>query len=78
MLKAGASEGDARDHRDYMLRHDAPRWAHLRRCLLEEGIRVVERGLWFLSLAHRTLDLEEAVVRIDRSMKRHKGEWKSI
>jgi len=78
MLKTGAPEGDARDHRDYMLRHDAPRWAHLRRCLLEEGIRVVERGLWFLSLAHRTVDLEEAVVRIDRAMKRHKGEWKSI
>ncbi len=51
MLKSGATEGRVLDHRDYVARHDAPRWAHLRRCLLEEGVRVIERGLWFVCLS---------------------------
>ncbi|MEX2381794.1 MAG: aspartate aminotransferase family protein, partial [Opitutales bacterium] len=33
ILKAGAGEGRVVDYRDYVRRQDAPRWAHLRRCL---------------------------------------------
>src|ERR1051325_151166 len=59
MLKPGAAEGPIREYRDYVRRHDAPRWAHLRRCLLEEGVRAIERGLWFLSLADGGADVRE-------------------
>jgi hypothetical protein len=53
MLKARRRrKGPITSYRDYVRRHDAPRWAHLRRCLLEEGVRAIERGLWFISLAH--------------------------
>ena len=76
MLKPGAAEGPIRDYRDYVRRHDAPRWAHLRRCLLEEGVRAIERGLWSISLAHRAADIDEALVRAARAFARHAAEWK--
>lgn len=76
MLKPGANEGHFRDYRDYVRRHDAPRWAHLRRCLLEEGVRAIERGLWFLSLAHTEADIDEALKRAKTAFARHAAEWK--
>ena len=77
LLKPGEPEGPIRDYRDYVRRHDAPRWAHLRRCLLEEGVRAIERGLWFLSLVHRPEDIAEALERSGRAFSRHANEWTS-
>ncbi len=77
MLKAGAAEGAVRDYRDYVARNDAPRWGHLRRCLLEEGVRAIERGLWFLSLAHTEADVDDALNRAERAFARHAQEWKA-
>ena len=76
MLKPGAAEGAICDYRDYVRRHDAPRWAHLRRCLLDEGVRAIERGLWFISLAHREADVSVALQKAERAVARHAGEWK--
>jgi glutamate-1-semialdehyde 2,1-aminomutase len=76
MLKAGAEEGAVTSYRDYVRRQDAPRWAHLRRCLLESGVRAIERGLWFLSLAHTAEDVEEALRRAAGAFERHTREWK--
>jgi glutamate-1-semialdehyde 2,1-aminomutase len=75
MLKPGAPEGIIRDYRDYVRRQDAPRWAHLRRCLLEEGVRAIERGLWSISLAHGEKDIDEALIRSARAFKRHAATW---
>ncbi|MEO6003954.1 MAG: aminotransferase class III-fold pyridoxal phosphate-dependent enzyme [Opitutus sp.] len=77
MLKPGAEPGKVRDYRDYVKRHDAPRWAHLRRCLLEEGVRAIERGLWSISLAHRDSHIDEALVRAERAFARHAATWKA-
>ena len=71
MLKPGAPAGPIQNYRDYAQRIDAPRWAHLRRCLLEEGVRAIERGLWFISLAHTEADIDEALVRAGRAFARH-------
>lgn len=76
MLKPGAEEGPVLDYRDYVQRHDAPRWAHLRRCLLEEGVRAIERGLWFISLSHTEADIDEALQRAAKAFARHAAEWK--
>jgi glutamate-1-semialdehyde 2,1-aminomutase len=76
MLKPGAAEGPIREYRDYARRQDAPRWAHLRCCLLDEGVRAIERGLWFISLAHREADVSEALQKAERAFARHAGEWK--
>jgi glutamate-1-semialdehyde 2,1-aminomutase len=75
ILKPGAGEGVVRDYRDYVKRHDAARWAHLRRCLLEEGVRAIERGLWFVSMAHGDADIDEALQRAERAFARHGKEW---
>ena len=77
MLKPGAPEGKVRDYRDYVRRHDASRWSHLRRCLLEEGVRAIERGLWSISLAHRDSHIDEALVRASRAFARHAAGWKA-
>lgn len=71
ILKPGAAEGPINDYRDYVRRHDAPRWAHLRRCLLEEGVRAIERGLWSISTAHTEADIDEALKRAAVAFKRH-------
>jgi glutamate-1-semialdehyde 2,1-aminomutase len=76
MLRPGAAEGPVRDYRDYVRRHDAPRWAHLRRCLLESGVRAIERGLWFLTLTHTDADIAEALARAETAFARHAAEWK--
>jgi glutamate-1-semialdehyde 2,1-aminomutase len=76
MLKPGAGEGLIRDYRDYVQRHDAPRWAHLRRCLLEEGVRAIERGIWSISTTHTEADVTEALVRSRRAIARHAAGWK--
>jgi glutamate-1-semialdehyde 2,1-aminomutase len=75
MLKPGAAEGPIRDYRDYVRRHDAPRWAHLRRCLLEEGVRAIERGIWSISTTHRPTDFAETLVRARRAFTRHAASW---
>lgn len=77
MLKPGAEEGRVLDYRDYVARNDAPRWAHLRRCLLEEGVRAIERGLWFLTLAHTDADIDETLERSKRAFARHAQEWEA-
>ncbi|MHB1078936.1 MAG: aspartate aminotransferase family protein [Prosthecobacter sp.] len=77
MLKPGAPAGPITNYRDYALRQDAPRWAHLRRCLLEEGVRAIERGLWFISLAHTQADIDEALQRAAPAFARHAAEWKA-
>lgn len=75
MLKPGAAEGPVNDYRDYVRRHDGLRWAHLRRCLLEEGVRAIERGIWSISLAHTDADIDEALVRAARGFQRHAATW---
>ena len=75
MLKPGSEPGPIRDYRDYVRRHDAARWTHLRRCLLEAGVRAIERGLWFVSLAHTEADIDEALARAAGAMARHAKEW---
>ena len=76
MLKPAAVEGPINDYRDYVRRHDAPRWAHLRRCLLEEGVRAIERGLWSISLAHSDADIDLALTRAAVAFRRHAESWK--
>ena len=70
-LKPGAAARLINDYRDYVRRHDAPRSAHLCRCLLEEGVSAIERGLWSVSLAHHAADIDEALAVAAVAMKRY-------
>jgi len=75
ILKPGTAAGPVRDYRDYVQRHDGARWGDLRRCLLEEGVRAIERGVWTISLAHTAADIDEALVRARRAFARHAASW---
>lgn len=76
MPKPGVAEGPILNYRDYIQRHDAARWTHLRRCLLEEGVRAIERGLWSISLAHTETDIDETLQRAAPAFARHAADWK--
>jgi glutamate-1-semialdehyde 2,1-aminomutase len=78
MLKPGAAEGPIRNYRDLVQRHDQARWAHLRRLLLEQGVRAIERGLWFLSLAHEEGDIDEALTRARDAFRIHAKTWEPV
>ena len=65
------------DYRDYVRRHDAPRWAHLRRCLLEDGVRAIERGIWSISTTHAAADIGEALRRARPAFERHAATWRA-
>jgi glutamate-1-semialdehyde 2,1-aminomutase len=43
---------------------------------LEEGVRAIERGLWFISMAHSQRDIDEALQRAGKAFARHAAEWK--
>jgi len=75
MLKPGADDRSVKNYRDYVERQDIARWAHLRRCLLEEGVRVIERGLWSISLAHTEQDIDDALRLSAIAFKRHAESW---
>ena len=75
ILNPGVAEGAIRDCRDYVRRHDAPRWAHLLRCLLEEGVRAIERGLWSISLEHTRSDIDKALLGATTAFRRHTTTW---
>jgi len=77
MLKSGAAEGPTTNYRDLVQRQDAPRWAHLRRALLEHGVRAIERGLWFISLAHTDADIDETLQRARLAFAAHAEGYKA-
>lgn len=76
ILKPGAAEGPVMNYRDYVTRHDAPRWAHIRLMLLEEGVRAIERGLWSISTTHTDQEINDTLARASVAFTRHAAEWK--
>ena len=62
------TEAAPENYRVYVLRCDRETWAILRRKFLDTGVRVIERGLWFVSLAHTESDIDETLKRADRAM----------
>lgn len=57
-----------RDYRDYALHCDKERYGRLKVALLRRGVRVLDRGIWYISAAHthahveRTLEVLEAAL----------------
>ena len=75
MVKPGTNERPVQNYRDYAELQDMPRWTHLRRCLLEEGVRAIERGLWSICFTHTDADIDEALERSAVAFKRHAEGW---
>lgn len=61
MLHTGFSDmGEAKDYRD-TLRYDKAKLAKFVAGMHDRGVRVIGRGLWYLSAAHREEDIDEAI-----------------
>ncbi len=75
MVNPDRPERAVANYRDYAELQDVARWTHLRRCLLEEGVRAIERGLWSISLAHTEADIDEALARAAVAFARHAESW---
>jgi glutamate-1-semialdehyde 2,1-aminomutase len=50
---------EVHDYRD-TLHYDGPRYAAFVRAMQERGVRLIGRGLWYISAAHAQTDLEYA------------------
>jgi glutamate-1-semialdehyde 2,1-aminomutase len=59
-----------RDYRDVVEETDPEQWTRLRLNLLEGGVRVLERGLWYLSLAHTEEDIQTTAAVAERTLMR--------
>lgn len=60
---------DVYDYRD-LLELDLARYARLAQRLVDEGIWLTARGLWYVSSAHGERELTEALERFDRALSR--------
>jgi glutamate-1-semialdehyde 2,1-aminomutase len=49
----------------------------LRRCLLEEGVRAIERGLWSICLPHEERHIDLALERAAIAFRRHASTWQA-
>jgi glutamate-1-semialdehyde 2,1-aminomutase len=65
-----SSADRVRDYRDVVDLTDFERWASLRLELLVEGVRLLERGLWYLSTAHDEDDISRTVAKAERAFRR--------
>ena len=63
----GFGEGPVRSFSD-MQRLDAGRYATFSRVLVEHGVWVTGRGIWYLSTAHTDVDVDETLERVRRAM----------
>jgi glutamate-1-semialdehyde 2,1-aminomutase len=64
-----SSAARLRDYRDVVAHTDAVAWAALRRRLLDAGVRVIDRGLWYLSYAHTESDIQATLQAAARAVK---------
>jgi glutamate-1-semialdehyde 2,1-aminomutase len=70
MLQAGfTSAGKMRDYRD-TLSYDRAKYATFVREMQERGVRLIGRGLWYLSAAHTEGDVDEAIGATSEVLKR--------
>jgi len=61
LLHTGSTTAEnVRDYRD-TLTYDRPRYAEFVRRMQDRGIRLIGRGIWYLSAAHTEAEIDHAV-----------------
>jgi len=56
------------DYRDYALHCDKERYSHLKVALLKRGVRVLDRGIWYISAAHTHAHVERTLTALDDAL----------
>jgi len=65
---AGFGDGPVLDYRS-LRRLDAARYNEFTRVLIDHGVWVAGRGIWYLSAAHEEADIDETLERVAAAMK---------
>ena len=65
---AGFGDGPVTDYRS-LSRLDAARYDEFTRTLIDHGLWVAGRGIWYLSAAHGEADIDETLERVETAMK---------
>lgn len=61
------------NYREAALTGDKAKWTTMRERLLDEGVRAIERGLWFVSLAITDSDIDETLEKSSHAFAKMKG-----
>ena len=57
-----------RDYRDYALHCDKERYSRFCVAMLQRGVRLIERGVWYLSAAHTEEHLEKTLQAVEAAL----------
>jgi glutamate-1-semialdehyde 2,1-aminomutase len=57
-----------RDYREYMASCDRERYRRFAVALLQRGVRVIERGIWYLSAAHSTAHIDQTLTAVEAAL----------
>ncbi|GIW01673.1 aspartate aminotransferase family protein [Roseiflexus sp.] len=57
-----------REYRDYALHCDKERYGRFKVALLQRGVRVLDRGIWYLSAAHTQEQIEQTLDAVDAAL----------
>lgn len=57
-----------KDYRDYAFYCDKERFSHFCIALLRRGVRVIERGMWYLSAAHSEEQIDKTLVAVEGAL----------
>jgi len=58
-----------RDYRDFAQHCDKERYSRFCVAMLERGVRLIERGVWYLSAAHTPLHLEQTLHAVEAALR---------
>jgi glutamate-1-semialdehyde 2,1-aminomutase len=57
-----------RDYRDYALHCDKERYADFAFAMLKRGVRLIGRGVWYISAAHEERHVEQTLAAVDAAL----------
>jgi glutamate-1-semialdehyde 2,1-aminomutase len=58
------------DYRSHVINCDMKRYARFVALMLENGVRLVGRGMWYISAAHGEREVEESLKAVDRAFEK--------
>ena len=65
---AFTSESEITDHRSHDANVDTARYARFCKAMLERGVRLPGRGIWFVSIAHTDEDIERTLAAANEAL----------
>ena len=62
-----------KDYRDYALHCDKERYGRFTVAMLQRGVRLAERGIWYISAAHTQAHVDQTLAAVEAALKEVRG-----